>query len=398
MSAARREAATVTACFVAYGAIFFDRLAPLFIVSAIASDLGAVSEVEGTVALLVGVGFAAAMPFVRATSGRWSDDGRVIMALLVTAGVGSISAAVGNWWLFIALRGLAGLTAGTGAPALNVLAFRAASPNRRGRAVGIVLSSTRWVGSFIAPAVVVTVAAHAGWRVALCLSAAFVAASALLLRTLVGSRTTTPPAAEPFTLRAGGRRNLVLCGVACTVLLAWLTIWSQSSVSLLTTWLDVTWQTAGGLVAVFGIGAGVASLAAPAASDHIGRRSALGLTVGIGAAGAIALGALTERGIVPPHPVVILVILACGVAMGGLPLVLSLIPAEAVASGDVGRALLGPIIAAELLGAAAVPAVAAAAATTVGMSSVVLTTGFAVAALTFVAAGLRPTPGTTFVN
>jgi hypothetical protein len=80
--------------------------------------------------------------------------------------------------------------------------------------------------------------------------------------------------------------------------------------------------------------------------------------------------------------------------MGGLPLVISIIPAEAVASGDVGRAVTVPVIGAEALGGAVLPAVALAASGWVGMSAVL---GILAALLLLVAAlslALRPPPRT----
>ena len=83
-----------------------------------------------------------------------------------------------------------------------------------------------------------------------------------------------------------------------------------------------------------------------------------------------------------------------GVAMGGLPLVISIIPAEAVASGDVGRALAAPIIGAEILGGALLPAVALASAGWVGAPAIL---GVAAGLLLLVAASsfaLRTPPHT----
>ncbi|QBI21010.1 hypothetical protein ER308_16460 [Egibacter rhizosphaerae] len=78
-----------------------------------------------------------------------------------------------------------------------------------------------------------------------------------------------------------------------------------------------------------------------------------------------------------------------GVGMGGLPLVISIVPAEAVAEGEVSRALLVPIASAELLGAAALLLAAAAAAAAVGHPPVVAATAAGLVVLAAAALGLR---------
>lgn len=83
-----------------------------------------------------------------------------------------------------------------------------------------------------------------------------------------------------------------------------------------------------------------------------------------------------------------------GVAMGGLPLAISIIPAEAIASGDVGRTLTAPIIGAEFLGGAVLPALALEAVGRVGSAAVL---GAAAVLLLFAAPSslaLRPLPPT----
>jgi hypothetical protein len=88
--------------------------------------------------------------------------------------------------------------------------------------------------------------------------------------------------------------------------------------------------------------------------------------------------------------VVTLSLLLSGVAMGGLPLVISIIPAEAVATGDVGRALTGPIAGGEILGAAVLPALAAVVAVPLGQAWVLALTAIGVLGLVGISAALRP--------
>jgi MFS family permease len=389
------EVATVGGSFLVYGAIFFDRLAPLYLVTLIARDLGVPSAYEGTLALLIGLGWAGAMPLVRATSGLLSDRDRIALGAAVAGVLGLTSAAAGGWVLFVLLRGLGGIAAASGAPAITSLVFGAAPARRRGLDLGIVQASTRIVGSLVSPVVVTAVAVAVGWREAMVVSGVLLLAGALVLVVAVprggsGWRERAAVRSAPYVLLPGGRRNVVLCTVACILLLAWLMVWSQSSVALLQAWLGIDADAAGRLVGWFGVGAAVAALALPIVSDHIGRRAALALGGVLGGAGGITVGVLAATGSLPPRWLVTVALLLAGVAMGGLPLVISIIPAEAVAQGDVGRALIGPIAGGELLGGAALPALAAAAAVPLGLSWVVTSTAVAVLGLVVISAMLRP--------
>ena len=387
------EIATVGGTFFVYGAIFFDRLAPLYLVGIIALELGLPSAYEGTLALLIGLGWAAAMPIVRATAGRFGDRDRIVVAAIV-AGLFSLgSALAGGWVLFVLLRGLGGIAAASGAPAATALVFAAAPARRRGLDLGIVQSSTRIVGSLIAPVVVTTVTVTMGWRAAMVVSGLLVIVAGLVMAGLVPGDAPAKGArapSAPFELHPGGRRNVVLCILSCVLLLAWLTVWSQSAVPVVGSWLRVDADAAGRLVGLFGAGAGAAALLLPIASDRIGRRAALGVGSVLGGLGGLAVGVFAAMEFVPPRPVIVVALLLAGVAMGGLPLVISIIPAEAVASGDVGRALLGPIAGGEVFGAAMLPALAAMAAVPLGLPVVVGASAAGVIGLALLSALMRP--------
>lgn len=389
------EPRAIGGLFVAYGAVFFDRLAPLYLVALIAADLGVPSAAEGTLALLIGLGWALAMPLSRLASGRWSDRRRIVVAAAGAAAFGVASALAPGWLALIALRGLGGVCAGTAAPAVTSLAFAATPAQRRGLDVGLVQSSTRLLGSLASPAVVTAVALAWDWRAALVTSAATLVVGAATLMVVV--RPQPPPAprrdasaSAKLAFHPGGRRNVALSAVACILLLFWITSYSQSAVPVVQQWLAVSADVAGRIVGGFGLGAGAAAVAVPIASDRVGRRAALATATLIGGLGGLGLaGAAVAGWAVPPAAATALVVLG-GVGMGGLPLVISIVPAESVASGDVGRALLVPIASAEVVGSAALPAAAAAVAARIGPAPVLAVSALAVLAVVAVAAALVP--------
>jgi MFS family permease len=396
---ARREARTVTGGFVFYGAVFFDRLAPLYIVGIITRDLGVPSGAEGILALMIGLAWAAAMPFLRRTSGRWSDRSRILVAGVVATAFHLLSATAGGWVVFLLLRGLGGFASATGGPAVTSIVFTAAAPHRRGLDLGLVQSSTRVLGSLASPAIVTAVTVAAGWRAGIVASAlVLLLATAVVWLVVPGvarrSQQQRTPTAE-YRLKDGGARNIALCTVACVLMLGWLMVWSQSAVPMVQDWLTVNADAAGRLVGLFGIGASVTAVAVPMASDRIGRRLALALSSVVGGIGGLSVALLAATGVVPPQAVLLGLLTLSGVTLGALPLVISIIPAEAVATGDVGRSLLWPIATGEVLGAAALPAVAAAAAVPLGLATVVAAAAGGILLVALLSGLLRPLEATS---
>lgn len=260
----------------------------------------------------------------------------------------------------------------------------------------MVQSSTRLLGSLISPAVVTAVAAAVDWRVALLVSSGFVVAGAITLVVLVPAdpppRDNAVATATPV-LHPGGRRNIVVCTTSSIALVMWLIVVSQDAGPLLQAWLDLGVAEAGRLLALFGLGAWLATLVVPLASDRLGRRLALAVSSLVGGVAGLGVAIAANWSVGGLLTAAVLMTFS-GVAMGGLPLVISIIPAEAVASGDVGRALTAPIIGAEILGGAVLPAVALASAGWIGAPAIL---GVAAGLLLLVAASsfaLRSPPHT----
>lgn len=393
-----REVPTVTGTFPVLGSLFFDRLAPLYLVALIAEDLQVSSGQQGLLALTIGLGWAGSLVLARLASGRWGYRRRILVAAAGVSLLGVASAMAGSWTAFIVLRGLGGLLAGTAAPPITALAFAAAPVSRRGLDLGVVQSSTRLLGSLVSPVVVTAIAATFDWRAALLASSGFVTVSAVTLMLLVPSDSPptedNPVAAATPVFHPGGKRNILICTVSSVALVAWLTIVSQGAGQLLQGWLDLGVAEAGRLLGIFGLGAWLATLIFTLASDRIGRRAALTSCSLIGSIGGLGV-AISAGGSAGSVLFATVLMALAGVAMGGLPLTLSIIPAEAVATGDVGRALAAPIIGAEILGSAALPAIAFAAGGRVGLPIIFGTVAALLLLVAVSSLGLRSLPNAT---
>jgi MFS family permease len=395
----RREVPTIIGTFVAFGSLFFDRLAPLYLIVVVGAELPIPAGAEGTLALLLGLGWAASMGVARVTSGRWSDRRRILVAAGCAAAFGAASAFAHSWGTFILLRGLGALAAGSAAPPVTGLSFAAAPPHRRGFDLGLVQSSTRVFGSFVSPVVVTAIAVVAGWRAALAVSSALVVLGAGVLALLVpaGASEDPPPSrGSPAALRLheGGRRNIILCTGVAAVLLAWLFTVSQSGVPLLRDWLGVGTAEAGRILGLFGVGAAVAALAVPTLSDVTGRRAALAGAALVGSFGGLGVAVAAATGTGMSAYLAGGLFFLGGVALGGLPLAISIIPAEAVARGDVGRGVAAPVVGAEVVGGGMLPAFAGLAAQPLGLPPVLGMAAVLLIGVTGLSAALRPLSAT----
>lgn len=381
---------TVAAGFLLYGALFTDRLAPLFL----AERIGAAFDVEaaalGLLPFAIAVGWTLGLGAGRLVGRRLSLRQRFWTGGLITATAGLCSVLAPSFTVFLLLRLLGGIGANIASPALIALVVRATPPHRRGAALGTVMSSTRIAGSFLAPIVLTAVVARAGWQPAVAvggLSLLVALIPAVLLLPGDAGPGGVPARSRPPVYRAGGTTLITVAAVTAILTMFWLVLISQGGVPLLESWLDLEVTAAGRLVAWFGIGSAGAAVLIPAWSD----RSRAVALAGASFASAIAGGTLGLAAILDLHPPVSLIGLCIGVAgigLGGLPLAISVLPADAVAEGDVDRAIEIPIISAELLGGALLPAVAFALVADVGIAPVLLAAAGAYLALGAIGAPL----------
>jgi len=372
-----RAAPTVAAAFLAYGAVFFDRLAPLFLLTTILRDLPVTVSLEGTLPLTVGLGWALAVPMTRIAARRLGDRDRLALGLVIAGVLGLASALTTSWLTFVLLRGIAGVFSGATAQPVTALSFRVSPRARWGLVTGFVQSAPRVGGNLLAPALIVIVAASFGWRAALATSAIVLLVIAALVIAIVPRTPPSDRVADALVWKDGGERTVNACAWASTAILVWLTTFSQAGIPLLIRWLDVTVLRAGELMSTFGAGAVLAAFLAPWSSDRIGRHGAVAVAGSIGSAAGGLLVALPLLGARPTETVVALLLLGAGVGMGALPLVMSAIPAESVRSGDVGLAMARPLVAGEAFGAALLPLAVFALVPIVGAEAVIAVVGVA---------------------
>jgi MFS family permease len=370
-------AATLLVGFLTLATVFFTRQAPLFAIGTISDDFSVDDLSDAYLTGAIGLGWAAGLLSAQWTSQRWSPRRRVVTGLTVAACGTGIVIVAPAWSVLVAGHAIACAGAGSSTPAMMSAAYGSLSNARRGLAAGAVLSGSRIGGNLIAPIVVVPLAAHVSWRLPIALGVATLLITASLARRVIQTQQpTSPTASRRIHYYPRARRNLALSSFNCAVLLLWVTAVSQFGSPLLDSWLGSGPLTRGVILGGFGAGAALASFAVPTWSDRIGRRTGQTVTLGTGAAAgcAIALLAATETG---SAAVALPLLVLGGFAMGGLPMALSLIPADTVAAGDRGRAMVIPALAAEVAGGGIAPAALTTLATHAGpISPIAITAGF----------------------
>lgn len=386
---------TVVAGFLLYGSLFADRLAPLFLADDIADALGASAGALALLPLAIAVGWTVGL-----AAGRWSNRiltlrQRIVVGGVIAAALSAASAAVDSYAAFLLLRAASGIGANIASPALIASIVRLVPPDRRGTALGVVQSSTRIQGSFVAPIVLAAMVAAAGWRPALLTTATALVVTALAVHLILPPATVGERAAgraEPPIYHPNGRRLLGLAAAIGAVTFLWLTIVSQGGLPLLQSWLGIDVATSGRVLAGFGVGSTIAVLGVSAWSDRSRAAALAGSATAAGLAG-MAVGLTAMAGTTLPLPVVTVLLAVAGLGLGTMPMAISVLPADAVAAGDVDRAVELPIISAELLGGALLPAAALTFATTVGFEVVLVVCGAAFLVLAAAGASVLRRPG-----
>jgi predicted MFS family arabinose efflux permease len=149
------------------------------------------------------------------------------------------------------------------------------TPQRRGLAMGVAQNlGSNFLGSFVAPVVLVAFATMFGWRHAFFLAGAPGLLCAVAIWFLIKDpQRGGDHAGDRLTLaEALKHRNMVLCALIAILLVSYLVLTWAFMPLFLTSVRGFTPKTAAWLMGVLGLSATVGSFAVPALSDVVGRR------------------------------------------------------------------------------------------------------------------------------
>jgi MFS family permease len=341
-----------------FGVVMFDRNAISYLAPLIVTDLKLSNAELGIASSVVALTWAIAGCFV----GRISDNsGRrkpyLILAAVVFSLCSIASGFAGGFFSLVMARLLMGVGEGPVGSLSVALIFDASGPQRRGLNYGMLAFCSGFVGSVLAPVIVVTLGAWFGWRIAFFLTGipGLLAAAAIALYVreppAQSSRLATrnPQSSILDVLKV---RNVWLCALIASLILAFFADMFVFLPLYLVRERQLSASAMGSLMTVVGMVVLFGGLVLPALSDRFGRKTILVACAPLGAALPLACvyGAGGFTGLVA----------LCALAglVGALPYVaISIIPAES--AGPRNRGIASGLVmgTAEILGGFAAPAI-----------------------------------------
>jgi MFS transporter, ACS family, hexuronate transporter len=355
-----------------FGFVLFDRNASSFLMPFIQPDLRITNTQVGMLSGALSLTWSIAAFGVGVLS-DWtgSRKGLLILATLAFSLCSFSSGVASGFAVLLGTRLLMGIAEGGIMPLSQSLIASAVDARHRGLAMGVAQGfGSSFMGSFVAPVMLVAFAQAFGWRHAFFIAGAPGLILALLLARLV--RAPRPPAepAAARTFTAGSvravltDRNVVLCAILSILLVSYLVVCWAFMPLYLTRVRGYDAATMGWLMGSLGISATLASFVIPAISDRIGRRGVMIAMPLI--AVLLPLSALYYRGSIWEVAATFVV---GWLVTGVFPLFMSTVPSESVAPQNIATALWICMGTGELIGGVLSPFIAGYAADRVGLAA-----------------------------
>lgn len=388
--------------FLAFGFVFFDRLALSYLFPFVSAELGLSNTELGMLSSVLALAWAVSGAFMGAYTDRRGRRKTILIVSVVLFSVFSaLSGLVTGFVSLLLFRACMGLTEGPVLPLSQTMMAQASSPHRRGLNMGLLQgSSAGLMGAVIAPPVMVALAENFGWRTAFYLTCIPGLIVAWLIWRYVQepaparpdeAGATTDAAQDRAALPAGPQwgvlreRNVILCILISCFFLTWFINIISFAPTFLVNVRQFSPGTMSALMSCLGLAWVIWGFAVPGISDRIGRRPTLFIFSLVAACcplaflyapTAVALGAL---------------LLLTYTGLGCFTLFMATIPAETVPRGAMATALGLIMGIGELIGGFLAPVAAGRAADLYGLPVVmwISMAGALIAGL--LALGLRET-------
>jgi len=370
----RYENRLIAVLTVMFGFVFFDRNAMTNLSTFVAPDL----HLNNTQIGLLASGLSFAWAISGVAVGALTDSYGHRKALLLTAVVifsvcSVISGLAPSFGVLLASRMLMGFAEGPIMPISQALVALESPDSRRGLNMGVMQNlGSNFIGSFLAPIVLVSLAQVFNWR-----SAFFIAAlpglicAALIWRWVhEPQRHEVSHAAHASPGVAAGRsvgelfryRNMWLCIVISCFMVPWMIVGWAFLPTLYVNFRHFSPSEMKWLMSVLGISAAVFAFIVPGLSDRFGRKPVMILFTLIGVLYPFA--ALYFSG---PVLVLAALIFVGWSASGTFPLFMATIPSESIPARYLGTSLGLVMGIGEFLGGSSVPTLAGRAADRFGL-------------------------------
>jgi MFS family permease len=314
-----------------FGFVFLDRNAFSFLSPFIASDLKLSNSQIGDITSALSFTWAIAGYLIsRASDATGRRKPFLLAAFLLFSLTSVVSGLAQGFIMLLAVRLVMGFAEGPILPISQSLVVAETTASNRGNAMGIMQNfGSNFIGSFVAPLLLVWIAQTWSWRIAFYVAAV----PGLIMATLLWRMVREPPPAPPVPAgeSAGGmgplqmlsNRNILLCVCICCVMVAWMVLgWAFLPLYYINVRhlpaSEMSW-----LMGVLGLSAAAFAFVVPRLSDRFGRRPVIVLFCLIGL--LVPVSALYFQG----SSIVLAVLIFLGwSASGAMPLIMATIPSE----------------------------------------------------------------------
>ena len=357
---------------ITFGFLFFDRNAASFLMPFITRDLGFSNQQVGLISSALSFTWAVSAFLGGALSDHTGRRKAILLASAVTFSLCSfLSGLAASFAALFAARLLMGLVEGPFMPVCQSLLASESDQSRRGHNMGVMQNfGSNLLGSFVAPLVLVPVAAHWSWRAAFFLAGVPGLVMAVLIARYVHEpdRKAAPAAAgapEGVSYLAMLRyRNMILCVLMCIFMVAWMVLgWAFLPLFYVKA-RQLSADEMKILMSLLGLSAAFFSFIVPGLSDRLGRRP---VVVAFNLVGVLVpLAALHFHGSL--YLLGALIFLGWA-ASGTFPLFMATIPSEAIPARYVATGVGLAVGVGEILGGVSAPALAGSAADRYGLGA-----------------------------
>jgi predicted MFS family arabinose efflux permease len=356
----RYQVLLVALLSVNFGIVFFDRNALGFLMGSVQPELGLSETQVGLLASALSLTWSLAAFGMGGLSDAIGN--RKIPLILTTLAFCACSFVTGlahSFVLLLAARMLMGVAEGGVMPISHAMIVTEVDPRHRGIAQGIAQNfGSNFLGSVVAPTVLVAFAAAYGWRNAFFLAALPGLVTAILILLLLREPPRPPLRAaadveKESWLAVLKERNVLVCCVLAILLVSYLVVCLTFLPKYLLNVRHYEPGTMSLLIATLGISATIGSFAVSGLSDRIGRRPVMIVMPLIGV--ILPLGAMYFQGSVW----LLAAIFFAGWGLVGIfPLFMATVPSESVSPARVATALGLCMGTGEVLGGVLSPALA----------------------------------------
>lgn len=355
----------------AFGVVFFDRVALNVLAPFVVPDLGLSNTELGALAAGLGMTWAISGYAVGALSDYLGNRKSLLVCAIVVFSICSIiSGLVSSFLMLLGARMIMGLAEGPVLPIAQSIMMVESSEERRGFNQGVLQNFlSTLMGSFAAPLVLVAVAASYGWRHAFYVAGIPGLVVALLIACLVRE-----PRAQEARGHAGDAtfrvlhmlsyRNVRVCTILACSMIAWVLI----QLVFLPIYLVQSRGLSPGdmsiVMAATAVSSAISSIVIPALSDRFGRRPVIAISILISLLAPLSAVAVSAS--VP---------ILCGAiglgffAVGSFSLFMATVPSETIPPAHVATTMGFIIGIGEIVGGFAGPGLAGAAADAFGASA-----------------------------